>query len=46
MNECADYIRPERLSILLKLGLRLTAERDLERLLTTIIEETTAVMDA
>jgi len=41
-----DYIRPERLSILLKIGLRLTAERDLDRLLRMIIEETTAVMDA
>ncbi|MDH4162146.1 MAG: diguanylate cyclase [Nitrospirota bacterium] len=41
-----DYIRPERLSILLKIGLRLTAERDLDRLLRMIIEETTSVMDA
>ncbi len=42
----AHYIKPERLSILLKIGLRLTAERDLERLLRMIIEETTAVMEA
>lgn len=41
-----DYIRPERLSILLKIGLRLTAERDVDRLLRMIIEETTAVMAA
>jgi diguanylate cyclase (GGDEF)-like protein len=46
MNDAACYIRPERLSILLKIGLRLTAERDLERLLLMIIEETTAVMEA
>lgn len=37
---------PERLSILLKVGLRLTAERDIERLLRMIIEETTSVLDA
>jgi diguanylate cyclase (GGDEF)-like protein len=46
MNESALYIRPERLSILLRIGLRLTAERNLERLLNMIIEETTAVMEA
>lgn len=39
-------INPERLSILLKIGLRLTAERDIDRLLHMIIEETTSVMDA
>lgn len=39
-------IGQERLSILLKVGLRLAAERDLERLLAMIIEETTRVMDA
>ena len=36
----------ERFSLLVKVGLRLTAERDLDRLLEMIIEETTAVMDA
>lgn len=46
MNESAQYIRPERLSILLRIGLRLTAERNLERLLNMIIDETTAVMEA
>ncbi len=46
MSEPALNIPPERLSSLLKIGLRLTAERDLDRLLRTIIEETTAVMDA
>jgi diguanylate cyclase (GGDEF)-like protein len=46
MSEAVEYIRPERLSILLKIGLRLTAERDLERLLQMIIEETTGVMEA
>jgi diguanylate cyclase (GGDEF)-like protein len=39
-------IHPERFSSLLKISLRLTAERDLDRLLGTIIEETTSVMDA
>jgi len=39
-------IRPERLSSLLKVGMRLAAERNLDRLLAMIIEETTAVMDA
>lgn len=39
-------IKLERLTSLLRVGLRLTAERDLERLLRTIIEETTAVMEA
>lgn len=46
MSEPANYIRPERLSILLRIGLRLTSERDLVRLLTMIIEETTSVMEA
>jgi len=46
MSEPALNIRPERFSSLLKIGLRLTSERDLDRLLRTIIEETTAVMDA
>lgn len=46
MEESCGYLRPERLSILLTIGLRLAAERDLERLLLTIIEETTSVMDA
>lgn len=39
-------IKPERLSILLKVGMRLAAERNLDRLLAMIIEETTAVMSA
>lgn len=39
-------ISSERLSLLLKVGLRLASERDGERLLRMIIEETTAVMDA
>jgi GAF domain-containing protein len=39
-------ISSERLSLLLKVGLRLASERDSERLLRMIIEETTAVMDA
>jgi diguanylate cyclase (GGDEF)-like protein len=42
----SDCIRPERLESLLKISLRLTAERDLNRLLHLIIEETTSVMDA
>lgn len=46
MPDPALNIPPERLSSLLKIGLRLTAERDLDRLLRTIIDETTAVMDA
>lgn len=53
MTDCTDPAcsppdspRPERLSILLKIGLRLTAERNLDRLLRMIIEETTTVMDA
>ena len=46
MTDPARNINPDRLAILLKVGLRLTAERDLERLLRMIIEETTAVMDA
>jgi diguanylate cyclase (GGDEF)-like protein len=46
MPDPALSIKPERLSSLLKIGLRLTAERDIERLLLTIIEETTRVMDA
>ena len=39
-------IEPDRLSILLKVGMRLAAERNLDRLLDMIIEETTAVMNA
>lgn len=39
-------IHPDRLSSLLKIGMRLTAERDLDRLLRMIIEETTTVMNA
>ena len=39
-------IEPDRLSSLLKVGMRLAAERNLDRLLAMIIEETTAVMNA
>jgi len=39
-------IRPERLSSILKVGMRLAAERNLDRLLAMIIDETTAVMNA
>lgn len=46
MTDAVRHITPKRLSILLKVGLRLTAERDLDRLLRMIIEETTDVMDA
>ncbi len=46
LSATPEYIRPERLSILLKIGLRLTAERNLDRLLRMIIEETTSVMTA
>jgi diguanylate cyclase (GGDEF)-like protein len=46
MSDTAQNIPPDRLSSLLKIGLRLTAERDLERLLRMIIEETTAVLGA
>lgn len=46
MTDPAYPIDPGRLSILLKVGLRLTAERDIDRLLMMIIEETTSVMDA
>lgn len=46
MTDAVRHITPQRLSILLKVGLRLTAERDLDCLLRMIIEETTAVMDA
>lgn len=38
-------IKPVRLSILLKVGMRLAAERSLDRLLSMIIDETTAVMN-
>jgi len=46
MTHSIQKIKPERLSILLKVGMRLTAERNLDRLLSMIIEETTAVMEA
>src|SRR3989337_4541049 len=46
MTDPALNINPERLSILLKVGLRLTAERDIEKLLRMIIEETTSVLGA
>jgi diguanylate cyclase (GGDEF)-like protein len=46
MTSPIQNIRPERLSSLLKVGMRLAAERNLDRLLAMIIEETTAVMNA
>ena len=46
MSYSIQNIKPERLSILLKVGMRLAAERNLDRLLAMIIEETTAVMSA
>lgn len=46
MAEFNQHINPERLLILLKVGQRLAAERDLDRLLSMIIEETTAALDA
>ncbi len=46
MNYPIQHIKPERLSILLKVGMRLAAERNLDRLLAMIIDETTAVMGA
>jgi diguanylate cyclase (GGDEF)-like protein len=46
MTEPMLNIKTERFSSLLKIGLRLTSERSLDRLLLMIIEETTAVMDA
>jgi diguanylate cyclase (GGDEF)-like protein len=46
MNDPVLNIDPERLSSLLRIGLRMAAERDLERLLRMIIEETSSVMDA
>lgn len=46
MTYTIQNIRPERLSILLKVGMRLAAERNHDRLLAMIIEETTAIMDA
>ncbi len=39
-------IKHERLFILLRVGMRMAAERNLDRLLNMIIEETTAVMEA
>jgi len=47
MNDCSiQGIKQDRLSILLKVGMRLAAERNLDRLLAMIIDETTAVMEA
>jgi phosphoserine phosphatase RsbU/P len=46
MPDPAMHLHPDRLTILLRIGLRLTAERDLEPLLRMIIEETTTVMTA
>ncbi len=46
MAHSIQNIEPERLSILLKVGMRLAAERNLDRLLEMIIEETTMVMGA
>jgi diguanylate cyclase (GGDEF)-like protein len=39
-------MKSERLSVLLKAGVHLTAERDLDRLLAKIVEETTVVLGA
>jgi diguanylate cyclase (GGDEF)-like protein len=46
MSYNIQNIEPDRLSSLLKVGMRLAAERNLDRLLAMIIEETTAVMNA
>ncbi len=46
MDYSIQNIRDERLSTLLKVGTRLAAERNLDRLLSMIMEETTAVMEA
>jgi diguanylate cyclase (GGDEF)-like protein len=46
MAEFNKTIKPERLITLLKVGQRLAAERDLDKLLSMIIDETTACMDA
>jgi FOG: GAF domain len=46
MSYNIQNIEPDRLSILLKVCMRLAAERNLDRLLDMIIEETTAVMNA
>jgi signal transduction protein with GAF and PtsI domain len=46
MSYSIQNIKPDRLSSLLKVGMRLSAERNLDRLLAMIIEETTAVMNA
>ena len=46
MTNMIQHIKAERLSILLKVGMRLAAERNLDRLLRAIIDETTAVMEA
>jgi diguanylate cyclase (GGDEF)-like protein len=46
MTDPSLHLQPDRLTILLRIGLRLTAERDLEPLLRMIIEETTTVMTA
>lgn len=45
-QEPPEAIRSDRLASLLKIGLRLTAEQDLDRLLNLIIGETTKVMEA
>lgn len=46
MTSFIQNIKPERLSILLRVGMRLAAERNLDRLLAMIISETTAAMEA
>lgn len=46
MTSSIQHIQHERLSILLKVGMRMAAERNLDRLLSMIIDETTAVMEA
>jgi len=46
MTHSLQNIKQERLYSLLRVGMRLAAERNLDRLLSMIIEETTAVMEA
>ena len=46
MDNTIENLKHERFSILLKVGIRLAAERNLDRLLAMIIAETTAVMEA
>jgi diguanylate cyclase (GGDEF)-like protein len=46
MDDLDKHIPPDRLPILLKVSRRLAAERDFDRLLSMILEETTSAMDA